>query len=149
MRRWTVTELGFLTEEAVLAENLAHSAGRCACNREEKGSMVPTGSEEKALTHFNELLQSCSLYDTTDDSTTEVRRLGLVNSSAEESDAVTEVRGGTTIGKQFDVRVWEIIQKEVMDWWEPGQVPSSRGCKMVRASTSYYCCSSIFTCYAH
>jgi len=132
-RRWTVTELVILTEEC---SEPPHTAERCHRKRREYGSKPLTGSEDIAmippevLVEMTRPLRSSSLFDQL---ATPIPNLALHDEVLTDEDAagVVGFTEETSIGKQFDVRVCEVIQKEVMDWCEPNQLNHRRGCRTV------------------
>ncbi|KAI9881196.1 MAG: hypothetical protein M1830_007174 [Pleopsidium flavum] len=128
-RRWTVTELAILREECCKPP---HNVGRRHQQRREDGLMPLTGSEDIPIIPPDELiemirpLRSSSLFDQL---ATPILDLALQDKDMHDEDSAGALgfTEQTSIGKQFDIRVWEVIQKELMDWYQPNQLNHRRG----------------------
>ena len=98
--------------------------------RKEDGSLPLTGSGDLAMIPLSELMDMIrpltlsSLFDLERDST--MRRLGH---------NTEYTHGSTGIGKQLDTRVWELVQKEVMDWHDTWSTSGLRGGNLVFFTT--------------
>ena len=138
-RRWTVTELALLTQEGCWQSHYSSNRGR---NHTEDGSMPLTGSEDIAMIPPDELvrmtrpLRSSSLFRPIDSCAAD-HAVPEDQLNQEDAFGTVGLTGGKKIGMQLDVRVWEVIQKEVMDWYEPSQ-PQPRGCRQVCFPIAYY-----------
>lgn len=140
-RRRTVSEVAMLGEECCTPLDTDEPRRK---KRRQDGSMPLTGSEHSSMIPPKELvertrrLRSSSLPGSLD-SARPILALEDRDVSDEEVAGDMDSAERSKIGKQLDLRVWEVMQREVMDWYEPSQLHSRRG---YRAVSSFGCASS-------
>lgn len=61
------------------------------------------------------------------------------DSPDDEGTAAMIPTGGSEMGRQLNIRIWEVIQKEIMDCHEPSQLHGLRGCSNVSSDLSTTC----------
>lgn len=102
--------------------------------------MPPTGCEDMAMIPSVELLDMVkplrASFATTSPATDRIDHDEDILGNEDTAGMVPTVR--SRMGKQLDVRIWEVIQKEIMDCHEPSQLHGLQGCSNVSSCLAYY-----------